>query len=179
MRKAVVLFLAAAVGCGSTATHDTYLSRQIDNLTLRVRHLEDRLSGIERSTAGLTRMKMGTSDTRDFFGPAESIPTASVSRLEPLDMSTVSLSSSSAGYLASSSTEDRSSRSSKKETTGGDPFTRQVQKALKRAGYNPGPIDGMMGQNTQRAIERFQKARGLKVTGSTTPATWRLLKRYL
>lgn len=33
---------------------------------------------------------------------------------------------------------------------------RKIQRALKAAGYNPGPIDGVIGQQTQLALHRFQ-----------------------
>ena len=42
-----------------------------------------------------------------------------------------------------------------------------VQRALKKSGYNPGPIDGIMGRQTMSAVERFQQARGLAVGGVT------------
>jgi peptidoglycan hydrolase-like protein with peptidoglycan-binding domain len=37
----------------------------------------------------------------------------------------------------------------------------KLQKALKRAGYNPGKIDGVIGKQTQVAIQRFQAAHHL------------------
>ncbi len=43
-----------------------------------------------------------------------------------------------------------------------------VQRALDRAGYNPGPIDGVMGRQTMSAVKRFQQSRGLAVGGLTT-----------
>ncbi len=43
-----------------------------------------------------------------------------------------------------------------------------VQRALKNAGYNPGPIDGIMGQQTMSAVKRFQQSRGLATGGVTT-----------
>jgi len=42
----------------------------------------------------------------------------------------------------------------------------QVQKTLTALGYTPGPIDGMMGGKTQRAIRQFQKDAKIKVTGA-------------
>jgi len=40
-----------------------------------------------------------------------------------------------------------------------------VQAALADRGYNPGPIDGIMGSGTRLAIVDFQSDRGLRVTG--------------
>ncbi|MBN1808851.1 MAG: peptidoglycan-binding protein [Planctomycetes bacterium] len=54
-----------------------------------------------------------------------------------------------------------------------------VQSALNKAGYDAGPVDGKMGRKTAAALKSFQRAHDLKVTGSTTRATWRLLSKYL
>ena len=43
--------------------------------------------------------------------------------------------------------------------------TKQIQAALKNAGYNPGVIDGKMGKQTRDAIKAFQKANSLTVDG--------------
>ena len=44
-------------------------------------------------------------------------------------------------------------------------FVKAGQRALKRAGYDPGAIDGKMGPATRGALRRFQEAHGLSVTG--------------
>jgi peptidoglycan hydrolase-like protein with peptidoglycan-binding domain len=59
------------------------------------------------------------------------------------------------------------------------PKVRQIQTALKNAGYNPGPIDGRMGKQTRDAIKAFQKANNLLVDGKVGKYTWVLLKEYL
>jgi murein L,D-transpeptidase YcbB/YkuD len=59
------------------------------------------------------------------------------------------------------------------------PSIRQIQKALKNAGYNPGTIDGRMGRETKDAIRAFQRANGLKADGKAGRNTWKLLKKYL
>lgn len=41
----------------------------------------------------------------------------------------------------------------------------KTQIALNRLGYNPGPVDGIMGPGTASAISRYQYAWGLPVTG--------------
>ncbi len=47
------------------------------------------------------------------------------------------------------------------DTTPG--VVRKVQQALKTAGYNPGPIDGVMGGQTRSALTQYQQAKGLPV----------------
>lgn len=49
-----------------------------------------------------------------------------------------------------------------------------VQSALSKAGYNPGPIDGVLGSQTMVAVERFQRARGLPTGGLTMDTLKRL-----
>lgn len=41
-----------------------------------------------------------------------------------------------------------------------------VQEHLNRLGYNAGPVDGQMGSRTRRAIEEYQRAKGVAVTGA-------------
>ena len=43
--------------------------------------------------------------------------------------------------------------------------TRQVQNLLDYLGYDPGPIDGANGPNTEDAVRAFQRAEGLTVDG--------------
>jgi hypothetical protein len=49
-----------------------------------------------------------------------------------------------------------------------DPYrfsSKEYQTALKLLGYNPGPIDGIVGEKTRAALERFQRTEGLNVDG--------------
>src|SRR5262249_8573055 len=48
---------------------------------------------------------------------------------------------------------------------------RALQRRLARAGYAPGPIDGLYGPRTEQAVVRFQAARGLLVDGIAGPQT--------
>ena len=53
--------------------------------------------------------------------------------------------------------------------------TRAVQERLRRTGYYRGPLDGVWGPETRVAMERFQRDRGLRVTGTPTPRTMNAL----
>lgn len=67
--------------------------------------------------------------------------------------------------------------------TGSAPFDPgpilHAQVALDRAGFSSGVNDGKDGQNFQTALRGFQKAQGLKVTGSPDAATLGALDRIL
>jgi peptidoglycan hydrolase-like protein with peptidoglycan-binding domain len=48
---------------------------------------------------------------------------------------------------------------------------RQMQRALKQAGFDPGPVDGVMGPLTITTIRNYQSHFGLNVTGTLTAET--------
>jgi murein L,D-transpeptidase YcbB/YkuD len=54
-----------------------------------------------------------------------------------------------------------------------------IQKALKKAGYYNGAIDGKVGPGTRDAIASFQKDNGLTADGVCGRGTWAKLKSYL
>lgn len=56
---------------------------------------------------------------------------------------------------------------------------RNIQRALKSAGYYKGRIDGKIGKYTKRAIRNFQRAKRLRVDGIVGKRTWAALKKYL
>jgi hypothetical protein len=51
----------------------------------------------------------------------------------------------------------------------------EVQRALYRGGYNPGPIDGIVGQQTMAAVNSFQKDFNLTVANHLTVETVKAL----
>ena len=59
------------------------------------------------------------------------------------------------------------------------PTNKQIQTALKNAGFYNGSIDGVIGPKTLKAIKEFQAKNNLKVDGKVGPKTWALLSRYL
>ena len=59
------------------------------------------------------------------------------------------------------------------------PTHKQIQIALKNAGYYEGAIDGNLGKKTRQAVKEFQKANNLTADGNVGPKTWSLLKEHL
>jgi hypothetical protein len=47
----------------------------------------------------------------------------------------------------------------------------QAQRALEAAGFDPGPLDGVLGPRTEAALRRFQEAQGLPVSGELDRVT--------
>ncbi len=56
---------------------------------------------------------------------------------------------------------------------------KQIQEALKAAGFDPGPIDGKVGGKTKEALKAFQQSLGLNPDGALTAETALELKKYL
>ena len=56
---------------------------------------------------------------------------------------------------------------------------KQIQKALKNAGFYQGSIDGKIGSKTREAIIKFQKANSLKADGIVGKRTSAELSKYL
>ena len=59
------------------------------------------------------------------------------------------------------------------------PTVVEIQTALKNAGFYTGKIDGKAGPKTKKAIEEFQKSKGLKADGKVGTKTWSMLSAYL
>lgn len=60
------------------------------------------------------------------------------------------------------------------EPTAGEPVE-ALQRRLKELGFDPGPVDGVPGDNTTAAVAAFQHQAGLDVTGDVDRATVRAL----
>ena len=58
------------------------------------------------------------------------------------------------------------------------PTVKEIQTALKNAGYYTGSIDGIKGKMTKKATEDFQKANGLQADGKVGTKTWAVLSKY-
>ena len=79
-------------------------------------------------------------------------------------------------YSLKSTKEARQKDSSKAEFR---PTTKEIQTALKNAGFDPGSFDGKIGPRTRQAIKDFQKSKGLVPDGVVGPKTWANLSKYL
>jgi Predicted carboxypeptidase len=54
-----------------------------------------------------------------------------------------------------------------------------LQSFLRRIGYNPGPVDGVFGRQTQQAVINYQRDNGLIPDGIVGPATWARINSIL
>ena len=53
-----------------------------------------------------------------------------------------------------------------------------IQRALKKAGYYQGNVDGKVGSGTKQAIKNFQKDNGLEADGVCGRQTWSRLQQF-
>jgi len=86
---------------------------------------------------------------------------------------------SSTGSYASSGGEGASVGGMYRTPSGFEIPSVNIQKALKKAGYYNGAIDGKVGPGTRDAIAAFQKDNGLGADGVCGRQTWSKLKSYL
>jgi N-acetylmuramoyl-L-alanine amidase len=52
-----------------------------------------------------------------------------------------------------------------------DPRVKEIQLALAKQGYDPGPIDGLFGETTESAVAAFQAAKGFVIDGEVGSQT--------
>jgi murein L,D-transpeptidase YcbB/YkuD len=139
------------VGCSTvTSKRINSLETKVGALEAKVDSVEQRQSAIEGQT-GESRESVGYLKGKvDSRGPSTVVVTGAQGNEE---------------YLY---------KSGKKSLTHKD-----IQLALKNAGFYNGPIDGKIGRNTKKAIKELQKANGLRADGKVGPKTKSLLLQYL
>ena len=59
------------------------------------------------------------------------------------------------------------------------PTGKDIQTALKNAGFYKGDVDGQIGSKTKQAIKKFQEANGLNPDGAVGSRTWEKLEKHL
>jgi septal ring factor EnvC (AmiA/AmiB activator) len=81
------------------------------------------------------------------------------------------------------STMNRLKSLSKKKSAQGSelkmPSAKEIQAALKGAGFYSGELDGVIGPATKEAIRKFQEANQLTPDGVVGSKTWAILEKYL
>lgn len=66
----------------------------------------------------------------------------------------------------------------KSREKGGPSTVMDIQSALRRAGFDPGAVDGQLGAQTRDMIGEFQAAKGMETTRTINPETWAVLKEH-
>jgi len=130
--------------------------QELARLKSQVGLLEDRVTQLEQSSAGLAMPGTGALES------AAPMPEGSSVAFESAP------SKSGTGTLKSATT-----------AAGLKPSTREIQQALKNAGFYQGAIDGKMGPMTRGAVQEFQRVHGLADDGVVGKQTWAKLSLYV
>jgi len=144
-----ITFLLA--GCSTVS------SKRLNSLETKVSTLEAKVDSVEQRQSAIEGQ---TGESRESVGYLKG-------KVDARGPSTVVLTGAQGneGYLY---------KSGKKSLTRKD-----IQSALKNAGFYSGDIDGKIGKNTKKAIREFQKTNGLTADGIVGPKTRDMLVEYL
>jgi len=58
-------------------------------------------------------------------------------------------------------------------------YVKTLQSWLYKAGFNPGGVDGVYGENTEKAVKEFQKKAGITADGIAGKQTYQALQKYV
>jgi hypothetical protein len=72
---------------------------------------------------------------------------------------------------AAESSSSASAPAASQSASAGDEKVKQTQRMLKDAGFDPGPIDGIMGPRTQAALDQYNQSKGSASPTSSQPST--------
>ncbi len=121
------------------------------------------------SLAGCASTKSGKPKKKDIKGRVEALET----RVDDLEQKQTG------SVMIEEQVSITESAKSQSVSSGVTMSKREIQTALKNAGYYTGNIDGVMGPKTKQAVMDFQSAKGLKVDGVVGSQTSKALGKYL
>lgn len=137
----------------------TVTSKRINNLETKVGALEAKVDSVEQRQSAIEGQ---TGESRESVGYLKG------------KVEGVSRGHSTVVVTGGQGNEDYLYKSGKRSLT-----HKEIQIALKNAGFYNGSIDGKIGKQTKKAIKEFQAANGLKADGIVGPKTRNLLLQYL
>ena len=156
--RAFRMVTVAAIALIATGCAGSKSAQQMKQLQTQVGMLDERLGQLERWTYSSNPSAAGTSSsTASATVPAMNVSVGGTSATAPKKQT---------------GTITTASKSSPK------PSTREIQTALKNAGFYQGSVDGKMGPQTRDAVKEFQRVHGLKDDGIVGKQTWAKLSSY-
>jgi len=144
-----MMVVAAATLLGGCASGQ---SAQMKRLQSQVGLLDERVSQLERTGGGWQGESAASAAQGQLSAAVPAVPAAA---------------------------EPSKTASAPAKHTSGKGSTRQIQQALKNAGFYQGNVDGKMGPMTKDAVKEFQRVHGLKDDGVVGKQTWAKLSSYL
>lgn len=152
---AVAMLAVALSGCASRGTKDRFA-----RLSSQVGLLDERVTQLERMGAGSTASTFTTEAPATQTWPSADDAQTGAKR------------------KSSSAIAVHAAKKHAKAPSSGNPTTKDVQQALKAAGFYQGNVDGKSGPLTRQAVEEFQRINGLKADGVVGHQTWSKLQQY-
>ncbi len=178
-----VLGVLALLGWGLYGYALSFSGAQEDALREQTTRLQSDLEQLNaehrRVTAEYDRLRQSTGELQSVQGQLASVR-EQVRNLEQaraqLTGSIAQARSQLTSTLDPSSDNEKASQIGTTNPANGPARVNAAQEALTKLGYGQLTPDGQMGPRTRRAIEAFERAQGLTVTGSLGPATVQALE---
>ncbi len=181
-----LLGLTAATGCIQTPSQREAQEQRLSSMQERLEDIQgqlfavnEQLSDIRQTSAPPPAPRQGglvLQPEREVVPVQPQEPSTPRRRFEMLDERTRPVVAQRGSGTRASGGESRTGLAAKHVKV--NVPVRTVQSALRNAGFNPGPIDGKVGERTIAAIRAFQGAQGLTVDGVVGPRTWARLRNY-
>ncbi len=150
----IAVFAFLLSGCATTSK-----TSPVNQLQIQVTEMQQRMEDQEKEIVDLKY------EVKELAG--------SVAEQEPEDVTVIALDET-AKMSAPVSLEPKNLDIIRVGITG-----RELQKALKVAGFYTGKLDGKVGPKTKAAVVDFQKSHGLTADGIVGQKTWSELKVYI
>lgn len=177
----VALVLVSGVSLGGCKPNPEEAPKVSETEQLR-RYNEQRFNDLQASVTQLSDQIEKTSTTSSMSSPtsdAQILDIGGPIAIEPAPSKRSILSSLGDEVPTRRNRSKGRGASSSKVVVASGVSVREVQRALARAGFNPGKADGVAGPQTVRAIKQFQAAEGLKPDGVVGARTWSSLSKHL
>ncbi|MFC5036396.1 L,D-transpeptidase [Tianweitania sediminis] len=149
------------------ATFERWKQREAGKAVLEV---DQRSGEVEAAEGSQSSSEEGDSATVSVPGQSDTV-------VETPEASTDVPDEAAAQVQADPSIKEEAEEASSESAEGPDPFLVRVQVLLDRAYTSPGVIDGLMGENTRKAIEAYQRIKDMDVTGEITAELWSSLSQ--
>jgi uncharacterized phage infection (PIP) family protein YhgE len=158
----------------SSGSHEDALREQTTRLQNEISQLN---AEHRRVTAEYDQLRQSTGDLKTAQGQLASVQ----GQIKSLEQARAQLTESIAqarSHLGSALASDDGGPSQTGATNpvSGPVRVDAVQEALTKLGYGPLTADGRMGSKTRQAIQAFERAQGITVTGNLEPATVQALE---
>lgn len=169
----VVVMLSACVNFNKRITEDVnVLQAKVDNTEKSIKKLDASNNELRDIVAG--EQKRGEYLQLQLTEMVNKLQ-AEINALKPRSVQSRTSSAPSTAKATTSSSNGKFI-SDKMESP---PLVKDVQLALRNAGFYDGTIDGKVGEKSKAGVKEFQRSYGLTADGVVGEKTWLKLKKYL